>query len=59
MCCEGLVCASCSGPVIEGRCPVCRAARAQVHHGSGMSSQVLAAVIAAVAVLLLVVAYHL
>ena len=27
MCCEGLICASCAGPVVEGRCSVCRAAR--------------------------------
>ena len=32
MSCEHLICAHCAGPVIEGRCPVCRAARAQVHH---------------------------
>jgi hypothetical protein len=32
MSCEHLVCASCAGPVVEGRCEVCRAARASVHH---------------------------
>ncbi|MCW2905026.1 MAG: hypothetical protein JWO67_7291 [Streptosporangiaceae bacterium] len=32
MSCEHLICARCSGPVVEGRCPTCRAARAQVHH---------------------------
>lgn len=32
MSCEHLVCAACGGPVEQGRCPVCRAARAQVHH---------------------------
>jgi hypothetical protein len=34
MSCEHLICARCSGPVIEGRCSTCRAAREQVHrHG--------------------------
>jgi hypothetical protein len=32
MSCEHLICARCSGPVVEGRCPSCRAARAEVHH---------------------------
>jgi hypothetical protein len=33
MSCEHLACARCGGPVSEGRCPACRAARAQMHHG--------------------------
>jgi hypothetical protein len=32
MSCEHLVCAHCAGPVVEGRCSACRAARAHVHH---------------------------
>jgi hypothetical protein len=32
MSCEHLICAACAGPVEQARCPVCRAARAQVHH---------------------------
>ena len=32
MSCEHLVCANCAGPVVEGRCSSCRAARAHVHH---------------------------
>jgi hypothetical protein len=32
MSCEHLICAQCSGPVVEGRCPSCRATRAHVHH---------------------------
>jgi hypothetical protein len=32
MSCEHLICAQCAGPVAEGRCPVCRAARSHVHH---------------------------
>jgi hypothetical protein len=35
MSCEHLICAQCAGPVAEGRCPVCAAARARVHHHSG------------------------
>ncbi len=31
MCCEHLVCASCAQPVVQAGCPVCRAARAQLH----------------------------
>ncbi len=34
MTCEHLICAQCASPVVEGRCPVCKAARAQVHHSS-------------------------
>jgi hypothetical protein len=46
MSCEHLICAQCAGPVVEGRCPVCRAARAHVHHGpSGISPQILIAVV--------------
>jgi hypothetical protein len=29
--CDDLVCAACSGPVEDGRCSVCRAARAHLH----------------------------
>ncbi len=52
MSCEHLICAHCAGPVVEGRCPVCRAARAHVHHRgpSGMTPQLL---IAAALILLL------
>jgi hypothetical protein len=32
MSCEHLVCASCAHPVSEGRCSVCQASRAHVHH---------------------------
>ena len=31
MCCEGLVCAACSGHVVDARCGVCAAAKARVH----------------------------
>lgn len=55
MSCEHLICAQCAGPVVEGRCTVCRAARAQVHHGPGnMVSPLLIA--ALIAMLLLMIA---
>jgi hypothetical protein len=59
MSCEHLICASCAGPVVEGRCPVCRAARAHVHHHgpSGLSPQLLIAV-ALILLLGLLVATH-
>jgi hypothetical protein len=38
MSCEHLICAHCAGPVAEGRCPVCRAAKSDVHrHNHGVS----------------------
>jgi hypothetical protein len=59
MSCEHLICASCTGPVVEGRCPVCRAARADVHrHGpAGLTPQVLIA-LALVLLLGLLIATH-
>ena len=35
MSCEHLICAQCAGPVVEGRCATCRAARAELHHHHG------------------------
>jgi hypothetical protein len=32
MSCEHLICANCAGPVVQGRCPVCRAAKSDLHH---------------------------
>ena len=53
MSCENLVCASCLGPVDEGRCATCRAAHASMHpHNRGVSPQALL-IVAALAVLLL------
>ncbi len=57
MSCEHLICAQCTAPVVEGRCPVCRAARAQVHHApASMVSPLLIAVL--IVMLLLVIALH-
>ncbi|HEY5395944.1 MAG TPA: hypothetical protein VIL16_11160 [Trebonia sp.] len=45
MSCEHLICANCAGPVVEGRCSVCRAAREHVHHhGLTLTPQLLVAV---------------
>ena len=41
MSCEHLICAQCAGPVSEGRCPVCRAARAGMHHHHGGQNTIL------------------
>jgi len=58
MSCEHLICAQCAAPVVEGRCPACRLARAQVHrHSSGLSVPLLLA--ALLALLLLTVALQL
>jgi hypothetical protein len=45
MCCDDLVCASCSRPVAEARCPVCRAARAERHGAQPLSMAVFLAVL--------------
>jgi hypothetical protein len=60
MSCEHLICASCASPVIEGRCPVCREARAQLHHHgpAALSPQLLVAV-ALILLLGLLIATHL
>jgi hypothetical protein len=49
MSCEHLICAQCAGPVAEGRCPVCQAARSRMHHhsGSGMAVPLLAVLLIA------------
>ncbi|HWG60575.1 MAG TPA: hypothetical protein VG253_02575 [Streptosporangiaceae bacterium] len=42
MSCEHLICAQCSGPVVEARCPACAQSRSQVHHhSSGLSVPVI------------------
>jgi C4-type Zn-finger protein len=55
MSCEHLICAQCAGPVAEGRCPVCRAAKSDLHHHSyGLSVPYAVLLLLAVAVLLAV-----
>ena len=55
MSCEHLICAQCAGPVVEGRCPACRASRDHVHHDrSGASPQLIIAAILVLSILLLV-----
>ena len=54
MSCEHLICAQCAGPVAEGRCPVCRDARAHVHHEThGLNVQVVLAALLVLALLAL------
>ena len=54
MCCDHLVCASCTRPVADGHCAVCRAARARMHPSTGLpvSMIVLLAALLALAVAL-------
>ena len=56
MSCEHLICAHCAGPVAEGRCAVCRAAKSDLHrHGHGMSiPYMVALLLLAIAVVLAV-----
>jgi hypothetical protein len=57
MSCEHLICAQCAGPVVEGRCPACRHAKADVHHTqSGHGIQLL--LMAVALTLLLMLALH-
>ena len=59
MSCEHLICAQCAGPVVEGRCPACRASRDHVHHQhSGASPQLILAAVLVLSILLLL-AMHL
>jgi hypothetical protein len=54
MSCEHLICAQCAGPVVEGRCPACRASRDHVHHPHfSASPQLIVAAILTLAFLLL------
>jgi hypothetical protein len=56
MSCEHLVCANCAGPVVEGRCPVCRASRAEVHSHGGLGMSPQAIVLALIVVLMVLLA---
>jgi hypothetical protein len=56
MSCEHLICAQCAGPVAEGRCPTCRAARTHIHHtGPAFSLPLLLAALLTIALLTLAV----
>jgi hypothetical protein len=55
MSCEHLICAHCASPVVEGRCPACVAARAQVHHrGAGRTLPLTAAALLALVLIMLI-----
>jgi hypothetical protein len=56
MSCEHLICARCAAPVVEGRCPACQQARAQVHRRApGLSLPLLLAALLALLLLTLAV----
>lgn len=58
MCCEQLVCASCSGRVVDARCPVCRQMRSDLHHHSPDWQAFLVPVLAALAAIACLLAYY-
>jgi hypothetical protein len=58
MSCEHLVCARCAGPVVEGRCEACRAAKSQVHRSQPRYGVPLLLMIL-IAVIMLMLALHL
>ncbi|MEP7056105.1 MAG: hypothetical protein ABI912_12760 [Actinomycetota bacterium] len=52
MCCEGLLCAACTGPVNEGRCATCRSARAELHdHRGGLTFEMMGTLAIVIALL--------
>jgi hypothetical protein len=56
MSCEHLICAQCAGPVADGRCPVCRAARSDLHHHShGISISYAVAILLLIAAVMLAI----
>lgn len=60
MSCEHLVCASCAGRVVEGRCTVCRASRDHVHSSALITvTPQMVAVIVAVLAVIVALGYHL
>ncbi|MFI9589219.1 hypothetical protein [Nonomuraea sp. NPDC052265] len=60
MSCEHLVCAQCAHPVIEGRCPLCRANRERMHnHGFAGLSPALVVVLLLVLLFATLVLRHL
>ncbi|GAB2826563.1 hypothetical protein GCM10027176_33700 [Actinoallomurus bryophytorum] len=54
MSCEHLICARCAGPVVEGRCAACRAARTEMHHPGtfGVSPVLIGALLLALTLLI-------
>jgi len=59
MCCEDLVCARCTGPVSEARCPSCRSARDSMHHTLfTVTPQMLVVVMSVLLILTFLAAQH-
>jgi len=54
---EHLVCAACSRPVAEGRCPTCRASRFQGDGHSWLTPELLVLLIGLVAILSIVLSH--
>jgi hypothetical protein len=55
MSCEHLICAQCASPVVEARCPACRAARADLHHhNAGLTLPLTAAALIALVLVMLI-----
>ena len=59
MSCEHLICAQCAGPVAEGRCPVCRAAKSDLHRHSHGSNVQYAVVLLLLAIAVILAVQHL
>ena len=57
MCCDTMVCASCSRPVALAACPVCRNARAELH-GQPMSVAAFALALLALLAVATLLAQH-
>jgi hypothetical protein len=58
MSCEHLICARCAGPVVEGRCEACRAAKSEVHHSTPRYSVPLLLLMALVIAVALMITLH-
>jgi hypothetical protein len=56
MCCDNLLCGRCSRPVAEAGCPVCRAARAELHGSQPLPMATFLAVLAALLLLAVLLA---
>ena len=56
MCCDNVVCASCSRPLAQAGCSVCRAARAELHGSQPLPMATFVAVLAALLLLAVLLA---
>jgi hypothetical protein len=56
--CDHLICARCAGPVVEGRCPTCRATRDDLHGSPLQAGSPLLLLLALVLALVLAITLH-